>query len=92
MRLPSDYRHLHKVLERRPEVRSDLWAHMQRRRQPLVDLLVERTDDPELSDLVLGVVMVAHKAAARGADEPDDLDQMSAATMAGLNTVATHLG
>lgn len=91
MRLPADYGVVADIIGHRPELGADLWVHKQRCRRQVLDLLVERTGDEDLSDLVIGVVLVAFRTAARRSPAPDDPVTMANHMRDQLRRVGNHL-
>lgn len=75
--VPVDLPRIKVLLNERPELSYAFWQQMNLRRQPIVELLKQRTSDRHLSGLAFGLVMVATGAAMHspGDTQPEGVSQ-----------------
>jgi AcrR family transcriptional regulator len=61
--IPADYPKLKRLMQERPELALFFWKQMGARRQPVIDLIEERTTDRHTAELAFSLVAMATKAA-----------------------------
>jgi AcrR family transcriptional regulator len=93
--IPADYPKLKAMLQERPQLAFSFWQQMGARRQPVIDLIEERTGDRHTAELAFSLVAIATKSAIcrPNADaKPEEIVERLKSELAAISELIPHPG
>jgi AcrR family transcriptional regulator len=69
--LPRDYSRVKRLVQSQPELANDFWQQLNLRKQPFIEIVQARTNDPNLAANAFGLVLIGVSSIMRQHGETD---------------------
>lgn len=91
MSVPSDYPRVRELLKKNPDLSMTFWKQFSVRKQPVIDIIAERTGDRDVAGTAFGVMIMAVMAMLRHPSETPGA-QIATRLKAEVRTIANLIG
>jgi AcrR family transcriptional regulator len=89
--VPTDYPRVKALIKKYPDLSMTFWKQFSLRKQPIIDIIAERTGDRDLAGTAFGVMIVATMSMMRHPGETGD-DAIAARLKSEVATIARLIG